>query len=96
MVIYGQFLSIARPLGNFVKGIINSLRLEWRGVQRVTEFADAVDQFRGHFVENSVQIEVTVTTPLSTGHGFRFVSDPGATSVSHFAQIGKEENGVFF
>ena len=90
-------LNPARPLGNLVKGIINSLRLEWSGVQRrVTGFTDIVDQFRGDFVETSAQIEVTVTTPLSTGHGFRFASDPGGTSVSHFAQIGNEHNGVFF
>ena len=90
-------LNVARPLGNLVKGVINSLRIEWSSVQRrVTGFADSVDQFRGNFVETSAQIEVTATTPLSTGHGFRFVSDPGATTVSHFAQIGNEQNGVFF
>jgi hypothetical protein len=90
-------LTPSRPLGNLVKGIFNSLRMEWSGVQRrVTGFSDSVDRFRGDFVETSAQIEVTVTTPLSTGHGFRFVSDPGETTVSHFAQIGNEHNGVFF
>jgi len=32
---------------------------------------------------------------VSTGHGFRFVSDPASTIVN-FAQIGSERNGVFF
>ena len=90
-------LTASRPMGNLVKGIINSLRLEWSGVtRRVTGFADSTDKFRGDFVENSARIEVTATTPLSTGHGFRFVSDHAATSVSHFAQIGEEHNGTFF
>ena len=90
-------LTASRPMGNLVQGIINSLRLEWSGVQRrVTGFADSTDKFRGDFVETSARIEVTVTTPLSTGHGFRFVSDRAETTTSHFAQIGSERNGVFF
>ena len=90
-------LTVSRPLGNLVKGVFNSLQMEWHGVnRRVTGFSDSVDKFRGDFVENSAQIEVTATTPLSTGHGFKFVSDPGETSVSNFAQIGNEHNGVFF
>jgi len=90
-------LTVSRPLGNLVKGIINSLRMEWNGVQRrITGFSDSADKFRGDFVETSAQIEVTVTTPLSTGHGFKFVSDPGETTVSNFAQIGNEHNGSFF
>lgn len=54
-----------------------------------------MDKFAGDFFEVSdVTIAVTATTPLSTGHGFRFVSDPATTRV-HFAQIGSERNGVF-
>jgi hypothetical protein len=55
-------------------------------------------------------IEVVATTPrspvtllpngttLSSGHGFRFVSDPPkpADTVNHFALIGQEQNGVFY
>jgi len=90
-------LTFSRPLGNIVKGVVDSLSLEWHGVnRRVTGFSDSVDKFRGDYVENSAQIEVTVTTPLSTGHGFKFVSDSGETSISHFAQIGNEHNGIFF
>ena len=44
---------------------------------------------------DSAAIEVTVTTPPSSGlNGFRFVSD--ATTASHFAQIGHDQNGAFF
>ncbi len=28
--------------------------------------------------------------------GFKFVSDPAATSMSVFAEIGRDRNGVFF
>ena len=97
-------VNLARPLGNIVKAVINSLRLEWSGISRtVTGFSDSVNKFRGTFVENSrATIEVKVTTPPGepmperSGHGFRFVSDPASTSVSHFAQIGHERNGSFF
>jgi hypothetical protein len=57
---------------------------------------------RGTFVQGSATIEVTATTPrtmvttLSNGHGFRFVSDPAATSVNHFALIGQEQNGLYY
>lgn len=53
--------------------------------------ADAVEQIQ----VGTVTIAVTATTPKSTGHGFRFVSDPATTTVS-YAQIGRERDGVFF
>lgn len=89
-------LNPARPLG-FASAIINSVDIEWSHVTRsVLSFSDSVNRFAGDFFEVShVTIAVTATTPLSTGHGFRFVSDPTTTRV-HFAQIGSERNGVFF
>jgi hypothetical protein len=96
-------VNLTRPLGNLVQGIINSLRLEWSGASRVvTGFSDSANRFRGTFVENAATIQVTVTTPRGvpmperSGNGFRFVSDPASTSISHFAQIGQESNGIFF
>ncbi len=59
-------------------------------------FSNSTEKFAGDFVENSATIEVTVTTLTSTGHGFRFVSNPANTTVSHFAQIAQERNGSFF
>ncbi len=88
--------SLGRPLG-FASGIINSLDIEWSNVtQSFVGFSDPVDQFAGDFFQvSNVTIGVTATTPVSTGHGFQFVSDP-ATTVVNFAQIGSERNGVFF
>ena len=77
--------------------VIDSLHIEWSGITNTTHFSDSTDQFTGHFLENSAAVEVTATTPPSAGlHGFHFVSDPAATSVSLFAQIGQERNGSFF
>lgn len=89
-------LSPARPLG-FTSGIINSLDIEWSNVTNsFVGFSDSADKFAGDFFEvGNVTIAVTATTPVSTGHGFRFVSDPASTRVN-FAQIGSERNGVFF
>ena len=89
---------------NQVRGIINSLDMEWRSsgtpVQQCTN--QPANKMSGTFVEGMARIAVTATTPktdvtgLSNGHGFRFVSDPAETSVSHFAQIGHEQNGSFY
>jgi hypothetical protein len=80
-----------------VPAVIDSLRIEWSGITKTTQFSSAVpdEQFAGYFLENSATIEVTVTTPPSPGlHGFHFVSD--ATTASDFAQIGHDHNGSFF
>jgi hypothetical protein len=87
---------------NQVKGIINSLDMQWSGVIKRDTANESVNQMRGSFVENTATIAVTATTPitmvtaLSNGHGFQFVSDPASTSVSNFAQIGMEQNGLFY
>jgi hypothetical protein len=94
---------IARPV-NQVRGIINALDIEWRanGTPKQQCMNQPANRMSGTFVENMARISVTATTPktdvtaLSNGHGFRFVSDPAETSVSHFAQIGQEQNGSFY
>jgi hypothetical protein len=95
-------MGVDRPV-NQVKGIINSLRINWMGTGNPQTGAnEPVNQMRGTFVENTAQIAVTATTPrtavtsLSNGHGFRFVSDPASTSVNNFALIGQEQNGIFY
>jgi hypothetical protein len=90
--------------GGHVNSIINSLRMEWNAtVPR--SWTDCVDAFRGDFIEGSATIEVTATTPPTPAstcparparNGFRFVSDPASTTISLFAQIGRERNGIFF
>jgi len=89
-------LNIARPMG-FAAAMIDSVDIEWSKVTRsMLGFSDPVSQFAGDFFQVSqVTIAVTATTPLSTGHGFQFVSDPASTIVN-FAQFGSERNGVFF
>ncbi|MGH9514428.1 MAG: hypothetical protein ACRD3P_01985 [Terriglobales bacterium] len=94
-------MGVNRPV-NQVKGTINSLKMEWSGIIKRDSANEPVNQMRGNFVENTARIAVTATTPmtmvtaLSNGHGFRFISDPSSTSVSNFAQIGEERNGIFY
>ena len=91
-----------RPLG-FVGAAVNSLRVQWTGIQRMVSFSNATTGFAGDYVENSaVTVAVTVTTPSTRPpftptpqNAFRFVSDP-ATTVMNFAQLGRERNGIFF
>lgn len=87
----------SHPMGHPVAAVINSLSMRWSGVKRKTSFTstDPQDHFTGDFIEDSATIEVDVTTLPSTGHGFHFVSDPASTTVSNFAQIGRERNGKF-
>jgi hypothetical protein len=97
-------LDEGHPLGR-VNSIINSLRIEWSGTTRAVSWEDcAVNGFRGDYLENSATIEVTATTPPTPArscppaparNGFQFVSDPAETTISHFALIGGEQNGVF-
>jgi hypothetical protein len=86
---------ISHPMGHPVAAVIKSLRMHWSGVKRRISFTstDPDDRFAGDFIENTATIEVDVVTLPSTGHGFRFVSDPAGTTVSNFAQIGRERNG---
>jgi len=85
-----------RPLG-FVRGGIDSVDIKWSGVTKsFLGIHDATNQFMGNFFQiGNVTIAVTATTSKTTGHGFRFVSDPASTIVN-YAQIGSERNGVFF
>jgi len=89
-------LDQSHPLGNPVAAEFDSLKIRWAGISRRVSFSSPAEKYAGEFVENSATIEVEATTLLSTGHGFRFDSDPAHTTVSHFAQIGQEHNGVFF
>lgn len=95
-------MGVNRPV-NQVKGIINSLKINWISTgNALTPANEPVNSMRGTFVQNTAQIAVTATTPrtavtaLSNGHGFQFVSDPASTSVNNFALIGQEQNGVFY
>jgi hypothetical protein len=97
-------LDTRHPMGK-VHAVINSLRMEWRGTTFRRSHEDCIDAFRGEYFEDRATIEVIATTRptparacsrTAARNGFRFVSDPAETSVSHFAQIGREHNGLFF
>lgn len=100
-------LNSFHPNGH-VNAMFNSLRMEWSGTTKTRSWPPpgvCGEAFRGTFFEDVATIEVTATTPPTPArscpptparHGFKFVSDPAETSVSHFAQIGRESNGVFF
>ncbi len=98
-------LDEAHP-GGRVNSIINSLRIRWRDTTREVSFSNCdPNGFSGDYLENSATIEVIATTPRTAARtcppapardGFRFVSDPGDTTISHFSLIGRERSGVFF
>jgi hypothetical protein len=98
-------LDEAHPAGR-VNSIINWMKIEWGDTAREVSFSNCdPNAFRGDYLENAATIEVVATTPPTPARmcpstpardGFRFVSDPAQTTVSHFALIGRERNGVFF
>ena len=88
-----------------MNAVINRMEINWSDTTAQRTWTDCADAFRGEFLENRATIEVVVTTPPGRAsmcpprparNGFRFVSDPAETTVSHFALIGRERNGVFF
>ena len=91
-----------------VNSILNSLKMTWSGTIQHRSYSNCdPNAFRGDFFEDLATIEVTATTPpvparncpvTPARHGFRFVSDPAdkGTTTVHFAQIGREKNGVFY
>jgi hypothetical protein len=98
-------LDTRHPRGK-VNAVINSLQIEWRTPQPRSA-NNCVNAFRGEYLEGSATIEVVATTPpypnracapppVAARNGFRFVSNPARTSMSAFAQIGRERNGVFY
>jgi len=93
-------LNPLHPLG-LVSALLKSLRIEWKGITKRTSFTNGTS-FAGDFIENSATIAVTVRTPdtrppftPAAQDGFQFFADPAST-VSHFAQIGRERNGGLF
>jgi hypothetical protein len=97
-------LDISHALG-FVGAVVESLRVEWSGITKSFlsfKSTDPTSKFAGDFFETSATIAVTTRTPATQPpftpapqDGFRFVADP-TTTVTNFAQIGKERNGSFF
>jgi hypothetical protein len=93
-------LNPVHPLG-LVSGFLKSMRVHWSGIKNVRSFNNG-STFRGHFLETSATIELTLSTPSTKPpftpvpqDGFEFVANP-ATIETHFAQIGHENNGALF
>jgi hypothetical protein len=68
-----------------------SFEVQWSGKKRVFEVRDAVNGFRGTFVETAAMIEWSAFEA-----SMDFVSDPAETSTVVSALLGRERNGVFF
>ena len=68
-----------------------SLAMEWHGKTAEVEVKDLVNRFAGSYRECSATIQWSAQEA-----GFSFVSDPANTSMTRFAEIGRERNGVFF
>ncbi len=69
-----------------------SLNIQWSGVtRRVSGFSDPTNGFQGDFIETGATISVAVQ---NSDGSFSFAGS-GDTS-SCFAEIGQEQNGVFF
>ena len=89
------------PLG-LVSGAIESLSIHWTGISKKLSFSNG-KTFRGDFIQSvAAPMSVRVTTPATkppftpaAQNGYEFVSDP-KTTVTHFAQIGRENNGKLF
>ena len=93
-------LNPVHPLG-LVSGFLKSMRVHWSGIKNVRSFNNG-STFRGHFLETSATIELTLNTPSTKPpftpvpeDDFEFVANP-ASSETHFAQIGHENNGALF
>jgi hypothetical protein len=68
-----------------------TIDIRWSGATERMKIEDEANDFGGQFILNTATIEWSATQD-----GFEFISDPADTSISHFAEIGKERNGVFF
>lgn len=69
-----------------------SFDVQWSGKGSQSQLRNAAQGFRGEFVET---LQATIAWSAQES-GFSFVSDPAETSHTEFAELGREDNGVFF
>jgi len=70
-----------------------SFKVDWIGpVTNRVSLTNTEHRFKGTFLTNRARMEWSA----HRSDGFKFVSDPAATSMSVFAEIGRDRNGVFF
>lgn len=77
--------------GPFVDGTV-SFDVRWTGGGGHVKVRDHTNDFGGRYVEGTSTIEWSG----QNAKGESFQSDPANTSITHFAQVGKERNGIFF
>jgi hypothetical protein len=77
--------------GPFVDATV-SFDIRWKGGGDRVKISDPMNDFGGTFVEGPA----TIKWSGENAKGEFFRSDPANTSISHFAEVGKERNGVFF
>lgn len=68
-----------------------TLDMEWSGKTAHVAVEDMVNGFAGDYRECRATIAWS-----ASGGGFSFASDAAATSVTRFAELGRERNGRFF
>jgi hypothetical protein len=93
----GNSLSQGKLLGPGVPATV-SFDVEWSGVKRKVKVRDAKVGFAGLFKETGATMTWSASQKkqFDSPDGFTFVSDAAKTTITHFAQIGHERNGVFF
>jgi hypothetical protein len=73
------------------KHAVVSFELEWSGLIDAAEIVNALQGFRGSFLETGATIKWSAEED-----GFSFQSEPPNPARNLFAVIGRERNGVFF
>jgi len=70
---------------------VASFRVVWSASNDAHASHDPASEFEGEFVFTTAQIEWTGRTPTAS-----YTSDPLSPSTTLFAEVGTEQNGVFF
>jgi hypothetical protein len=86
---YHEFISSITG-GPSDAGVV-SFDIEWSASQDRRQLGSAAGSFSAGVVFNTATVAWRGETAAA-----RYVSDPAATSVSLFAEVGRESNGVFF
>jgi len=87
---YGNVINSLQN-GPFVPATV-SFDQRWTGGGGHVKVRDHENDFGGRYVEGSASIEWSG----QNAKGEFFQSDPASTSITHFAEVGKERNGAFF
>jgi hypothetical protein len=89
-----DYFNVANALtdGSEVDAVIESLNIRWGRPGKRVITNDGTNGFSLNAIENNATMEWSA----HNANGFRFVSDPAKTSITEFAEVGHQRNGVFF